>query len=131
VQVQLAEVPLSRLRRLLGDVRADSFSQAVMLGQRFLDALAPPELVVDLAEGSLRIGGVEMERGTARVLWIATLAQARLPDPGPGCSPASCASTQGTTCLSPARCVSTDGVAADAGDPIIGLCQLPSGAVCN
>jgi CRISPR-associated protein (TIGR02584 family) len=83
VQVRLEEVQLPRLRRLLADLRGDSFAQAVMLGQRSLDALSPPELVVNLAEGSLSIGGIELERGTARVLWLATLAQARLDDPDP------------------------------------------------
>ena len=43
----------------------------------------------------------------------------------------SCESPGGSLCLSPARCVSTDGGAVDAGDAIVGVCQLPSGVVCQ
>jgi CRISPR-associated protein (TIGR02584 family) len=80
-EVHVEDVPLPRLRRALPDLNAGSFAQAVALGQRHLDAQEPPELVVNLAEGSATIGGRELERGTARVLWLATLAQARLEDP--------------------------------------------------
>ena len=42
-----------------------------------------------------------------------------------------CASPGGALCLSPARCVSLDGASVDAGEPLSGACQLPSGVLCQ
>ena len=83
LEIRVEDVPLPRLRRVLPELDAGSFAQAVVLGQRQLDAQEPPELFVNLSEGSATIGGRELERGTARVLWLATLARARLADPTP------------------------------------------------
>lgn len=78
VAVRLDPIPAPRLRRLIGDDRPSDFSTAMTVGQRAIDALAPPLLVVDLAVPEVRLDDVVITGLNASdVLWVATLAVAR------------------------------------------------------
>ncbi len=78
VGVRLDPVPVPRLRRVIGDDRPGSFSAAMSVGQRALDAMTLPELVVDLALPEVRIDDVAVSGlNPSDVLWLATLAVAR------------------------------------------------------
>ena len=78
VGVRLDAVPVPRLRRVIGDDRPGSFSTAMSVGQRALDAMTPPQLVIDLAVPEVRIDDVVVTGlNPSDVLWLATLAVAR------------------------------------------------------
>ena len=78
VGVRLDHVPVPRLRRIVGDDRPGNFSTAMTVGQRALDAMALPELVVDLAVPQVSVDGIVVSGlSAADVLFIAALAVAR------------------------------------------------------
>lgn len=78
VGVRLDPVPVPRLRRVIGDDGPGSFSAAMSVGQRALDAMTPPQLVIDLAVPEIRLDDVVVTGMNASdILWLATLAVAR------------------------------------------------------
>jgi CRISPR-associated protein (TIGR02584 family) len=77
VRVQLVDVVLPRLRGLLGDHELASYSGALAAGQAAVDAASPPQLVVDLVAGEVRVDGTRVPFSTSEFAWFAALALAR------------------------------------------------------
>ncbi|MEN9796844.1 MAG: hypothetical protein RL653_540 [Pseudomonadota bacterium] len=78
VEVQLEPLPLPRLRRLLPDLVEATWESVSVLGQRRLDGLGAPELVVDLESGTARVGHVPVVLAPLPLAWLAALARARV-----------------------------------------------------
>jgi hypothetical protein len=78
LEVELEQVPLPRLRRLLPDLVEATWESVSVLGQRWLDGLGAPELVVDLEAGTARVGHVPVKLAPLPLAWLAALARARV-----------------------------------------------------
>lgn len=82
VAVHLVPVELPRLGHLVPQSNLHSFEAALGAGQAAVDALTPPDVLVDLVEGELWVDGVRAALGQAHLVWFAMLAVARQRDEG-------------------------------------------------
>lgn len=86
VQVTLVDVPLPRLRGLLGGAPAERYADLLRLGQRAVDDAAPLELSIDLRSdhGPVHIAGQVVRFSPAEKLMLAAFAVAHLDPEGNG-----------------------------------------------
>jgi hypothetical protein len=75
--VELVDVRIPRLRRLLLQEDLASFSRALEAGEEALEHGAIPEIRIDLSACRLHIGAVEIRPSRDQMIWLATLAIAR------------------------------------------------------
>lgn len=78
VEVRVIEVALPRLRGLVPPKLLTSYASALAAGQSALDEAALPELVVDLRYGKARVDGKNLPLSGSELVWLATLACARV-----------------------------------------------------
>lgn len=77
VSVQLVELRVPRLRRLLAGRSLATWSDALAVGQRVIEEVPAVELTVDLAAGSVVLNGVPIKFQEAELVWFVTLVRAR------------------------------------------------------
>ena len=77
LELRCRTVPLPRLRRLLPALAEGEWEMVATLGMRGLDALAGPNLVVDLESGTAEVGGIQVKLAPLPLAWLAALARAR------------------------------------------------------
>jgi CRISPR-associated protein (TIGR02584 family) len=78
VEILLVDVRLPRLRGLLTAGDLASYEEALAAGQRAIDAALPSRLTIDLVAGTAEIDGLPLGASEGELVWLATLATARL-----------------------------------------------------
>ncbi len=77
VQVLIPEIPLPRLRALLGNVDFEHFSDALKASQRRIDEAAPPNVCVDFEKLKVFVNEIDVRLTEQRFLVFAAMALAR------------------------------------------------------
>ena len=78
VGIRVIEVALPRLRGLVAERHLASYASALAAGQAAVDEGLPPALCVDLSLGRATVGGQKLPLSSSELVWLATLAVARL-----------------------------------------------------
>ena len=78
VEIVLVDVRIPRLRGLLTAADLASYEEALAAGQRAIDAALPARLAIDLVAGVAAIDGLPLGASEGELVWLATLATARL-----------------------------------------------------
>lgn len=77
VGVNLVDVQLPRLRGLLADDSLETYAFALAAGQAAVNAVAIPQLSIDLAKGEAQVDGITLPLSHSELIWYAALAHAR------------------------------------------------------
>lgn len=77
VSVHLVDVQVPRLRGLLPEGTLASYATALAAGQAAVDAVAIPQLSIDLGKGEARVDGIVLPLSHSELIWYAALALAR------------------------------------------------------
>lgn len=84
VEVKLVEVDVPHLRKFVPDESLGSLERALEAPRQTLNELDPPLIEIDLASGSLCIGGERVDLSSSTLLWYTALALRRLDPSGDG-----------------------------------------------